>query len=410
MSVQQFLKGARDLYYDGSINIKPGSNYLSKLDLKHLERGLDNISKDLVSISTITTEASNEALVHYTKLLDILENKIEYISDMSDVFNYVNSYFDRRTVRDFVAFNLKELSTDTLYDEYQKGLTLQNVKYLYQCSKTIEGNSITFYNTNNSSHTGLYITSSFLELLDIVQITIRKADGTILEVDITSNESNVTYIKHELLVSSQIIIMFGLKGDPSFTLSQSTLDTIELSLLDRNYKTEGITTLGKSMIESAELLSFIVSASLPSNTYLNIETGLELIDTNGNLIDLINITLPVNSSEVCKRLDRVNWGEVASITSLIINNKRSRTTKKLTQSYLEDLEFKNERYITYIPKNLEENILNKYIRKLGNTSFKVNDKIVKSIILNPCIEMYSFNPSETPTVHYITGVTKNETI
>ena len=410
MGVQQFLKEARDLYYDGSVTIQPGSNYLSKLDLKHLERGLENIAKDLINISTMTTEASNEALVHYNKLLQILENKIEYISDMSDVFNYVNSYFDRRTVRDFVAFNLKELSTDTLYDEYQKGLTLQNVKYLYQCSKTIEGNSITFYNTNNSSHTGLYITSSFLELLDIIQITIRKSDGTILEVDITSNEYNVTYIKHDLLVSSQITIMFGLKGDPSFALSQSTLNTIELSLLDRNYKTEGITTLEKATIESAELLSFIVAASLPSNTYLNIETGLELIDTNGNLIDLINITLPVNNSEVCKRLDRVNWGEVDSVTSLIINNKRSRTTKKLTQSYLENLEFKNERYITYIPKNLEENILNKYVRKLGNTSFKVNDRIVKSIILNPCIEMYSFNPSETPIIQYITGVTKNETI
>lgn len=410
MSVQQFLKGARDLYYDGTVDIKPGSNYLSKLDLKHLERGLDNIAKDLINISTTTSEASNEALVHYTKLLEILESKIDYISDMSDVFNYVNSYFDRRTVRDFVAFNLKDLNTDTLYDEYQKGLTLQNVRYLYQCSKTIEGNSITFYNTNNSSHTGLYMTSPFLSVLDVMQVTIRKADGTILEVGISDNESDTSYIKHELLVSSQITVIFRLKDNPDANLSYDTLNTIELSLLDRNYKTEGVTALEKSTIESAELLSFIVSASLPSNTYLNIETGLELIDTNGNLIDLINITLPVNNSEVCKRLDRVSWGEVQVITSLIVNNKRSKTAKKLTQSYLEGLEFKNERYITYIPKNLEENVLNKYVRKLGNTSFKVNDKIVKSIVLNPSIEMYSFNPSETPLIQYITGVTKNETI
>lgn len=409
MKVQTFLKEARDLYYDGKVTILPGNNYPSKLDLRLLETSLNSIAKDLINISTKTSEASVEALEHYTNLIEILEKKIEYISDMSDVFNYVNSYFDRRTVKDFITFNLKNLNTDSLYDDYQKGLTLQNVKYLYQCSKTLEGNSITFYNTNNSSHTGLYITSSFLDVLNINQITIRKSDGTVVEVDINSNESDVTYIKHDLLVSSQIIITFSLKASPDTVLTTDILNSINLSLVDRNYKTEGISPLVRSTIDSAELFSFIVSASLPVNTYLNIETNLELLDINGNIIDLINITLPVNNSEVCKRLDRINWNEVDTVQSLITNNKRSRM-KKLTRSYLEGLEFKNERYITYIPKNTEENILNKYIRKLGNTSFKVNDKIVKKIVLNPCIEMYSFNTNESPTVKYITGVTKNETI
>lgn len=189
MKVQTFLKEARDLYYDGKVTILPGNNYPSKLDLRLLETSLNSIAKDLINISTKTSEASVEALEHYTSLIEILEEKVEYISDMSDVFNYVNSYFDRRTVKDFVTFNLKNLNTDSLYDDYQKGLTLQNVKYLYQCSKTLEGNSITFYNTNNSSHTGLYITSSFLDVLNINQITIRKSDGTVVEVDINSNKS-----------------------------------------------------------------------------------------------------------------------------------------------------------------------------------------------------------------------------
>ena len=99
MKVQTFLKEARDLYYDGKVTILPGNNYPSKLDLRLLETSLNSIAKDLINISTKTSEASVEALEHYTNLIEILEKKIEYISDMSDVFNYVNSYFDRRTVK-----------------------------------------------------------------------------------------------------------------------------------------------------------------------------------------------------------------------------------------------------------------------------------------------------------------------
>lgn len=408
MALKDFLQEARDLYYDGVININSQTAALSKLDLKLLDKSLLEISKELITISNKTSAATEEALDHYTNLLNILEDKIEYISDMSDVFNYINTYFDRRAVRDFVIFNLRTITNST-YDEYQKGLTLENIKYLYNCTKTIEGNVITFYNTNNSSHSGLYLSSKVLDLLDITQITIRKADGTVLEVDINYNNTDFTYIKHELLVSSQTNITFKLKSNPDEKIDDTILNTINLSLIDKNYQTEAIYVLDRTTIKADDLLSYIVSANIPTNTYLNIESNLELLDINDNVIDSINITLPVNNSEVCKRLDRVNWGEVELVTSLIVNNKRSRV-KKLTREYLENLDFKNERYITYIPKNLDSNILNKYIKKLGNTSFKVNTNVVKNIILNPCIELYSFNPNESPLVSSITGVTKYETI
>lgn len=406
-AINQFLQDFQDMYVDKEVILNEENTNLTGIELKHLEKYLIRLNTDLNALNTLSEKASNEALVHYTKLLDILEDKVNFIGDSADVYNYVNSYFDIRTVRDIHNYNLRSNKSKTcIYDYNQKGLSLKSTNSLYKCSKTIEGSSITFYNTNSSSHSGLQLTSPFLSLLDIKQIIIRRSDGTVLELPVQAIDDNEYYIKHEQLQSSQIIIEFEFYG--STTVLNSYLETIELSLIEYSYVTEGYIPLEVAHLDASDLFTIITDCNLQNNTYANMNLGIELLDINDNILGTMNTTISLNNSVVCKRLDKVNFNEVDSVTALIIKNKR--TKSKLTIEYLESLEFKNEKYILYIPKELQENRVNKYLNKLGQAAFKVNTKLVKKIVFTPTLEMFSFHEKSSPIIKHVTGVTKNETI
>ena len=406
-AINQFLQDFQDMYVDKEVILNKDNTDLTAIELKHLEKYLTRLNGDLKSLNTLSEKASDEALVHYTRLLEILEEKVDFIGDSADVYNYVNSYFDIRTVRDIHNYNLRSnKSKSCIYDYNQKGLSLKSTNSLYKCPKIIEGSSITFYNTNNSSHSGLQLTSPFLSLLDIKQILIRRSDGTVLELPIQSIDDNEYYIKHEQLQSAQIIIDFEFYG--SVTVLNSYLDTIELSLIEYSYVTEGSIPLEVANLDSSDLFTIVVNSKLQNNTYANMNLGIELLDINGNILDTMNTTIALNNTVVCKRLDKINFNEVDSITALIIKNKRSKSN--LTIDYLESLDFKNEKYVLYIPKELQENKVNKYLNKLGQAAFKVNTKIVKKIVFTPTLEMFSFHEKSSPIIKHVTGVTKNETI
>lgn len=406
-SITNFLNDFQDMYVDRQISLSSLNYNLSNIELRFLEKQLKGVVAELTELNTLSLAASDKAVEHYLRLIEILENKIDYISDTADVYSYVNSYFDSRTVKDLHNFNIRSIKTDScIFDSNQKAISLKSISSLYKCSKTIEDNSITFYNTNNSSHTGLHIVSPYLDLLTITQLIIRKADGTVLELEVSVTDDRGYYINHEDLISAQIIIKFETKNGV-LTLPEY-LETVDLNLIDYEYKSEGHVPLETTELRASNLFSLIIDSVIPLNTFANVDVGLELLDVNNNILDSINTTIAINNSLVCKRLDRVNFNEVGKIDSLLINGKK--TKSNLKRDYLESMEFKNSKYLLYYPKDLQENILNKYLVKLGQSSFKVNTKIVKNIRVTPALEMYSFQKGVSPLIKHITGVTKNETI
>lgn len=405
--ISNYLKDFQDMYVDITPNLSGLSTNLTKIELRDLENYLNKLSSVVAELNSLTSETSEELSKHYDDLYRIFDEKLDYIGDMADVYNYINSYFDMKVVRDISIFNLSTKTSDTcIYDQNSKGVTLKSVNSLFKCSKTITDNIITFYNTNTASHSGIHLSSPFLDLLDVTQITIRKADGTVLELEISKTDNKEYYIHHEDLISSQIVIQFTPLSSNQTLLSY--LQTVNLNLIEYSYGIEGYLPLTTTELASSDLFSIVVESTIPSNTYSNINLGLELLDINGNVIDTVDTSIPINSNMICKRLDRINYNEVGSFEYLIIKGKK--TQNKISEDYLKSLEFENEKYVVYIPKDLSENKVNKYLTKLGNNSFRVNTKIVDKLRFTPTIELFSFGSTNSPIIKNIVGVTKNETI
>lgn len=398
----KFLKEFQDIYVNISTDLTTIEEDLSKVELKSLEKYLANVNSQLSETATLTNKASKEALNHYLNILNTLDSKVDYISDSADVLNYVNTYFDIRTVKDMYNFDIASSSSDTcIYNPSTKNISLNNIKTINNCSKTINYNVMTFYNTNNSSHTGLYISSPHLYLLEITQILIRKSDGTVLEVEIPSYTTELI-IEHEELISSQVNITFDININTEY------LSNVLMSLITNKFITEGNLALERSMLKASDLFSIVVDASTPSNTYCNVVLNMELKDINDNsILQLVN-TIPVNGSLVCKRLDNVNYEEVDTISSLVIQGLH--VTTNLSIEYLQSLKNKNDKYLLYIPKDKLSTKANKLLTKLGTFSYKVNNDSVDKILVTPTIELYTFNTNFSPKIRHIAGVINNETI
>lgn len=406
-TISNYLKDFQDMYVDVTPNLSGLSTNLTKLELKDLENYLNKLSDTLAELNNLTSNTSEELDKHYKELYRVFDEKLDYIGDMADVYNYINSYFDMKVVRDISIFNLSTKTSDTcIYDQNSKGVTLKSVNSLFRCSKTITDNIITFYNTNTASHSGIHLSSPFLDLLDVTQITIRKADGTVLELEVSKTDNKEYYIHHEDLVSSQIVIQFTPLSSNQTLLSY--LQTVNLNLIEYSYGVEGYLPLSNTELAASDLLSIVVNSIIPTNTYANVTLGLELLDVNGNVIDTVDTSIPINSNMICKRLDRINYNEVGSFEYLIIKGKK--TKNKISEEYLKSLEFQNEKYVVYIPKDLYENKVNKYLTKLGNNSFRVNTKVVDKLRFSPTIELFSFGLNNSPIIKNVVGVTKNETI
>lgn len=405
--ISKYLEDFQDMYIDVEPNFANIPLNLTKMELKALEVYLTRLSSNLKELNELTSETSEALVKHYEQLFKVFHKKLDYIGDMSDIYNYINSYFDMKSVKDIVSFNLATKTSETcIYDQNLKGVTLKSMNTLFKCSKDISNNVITFYNTNTTSHSGIHLSSPFLDLLDILQITIRKADGTVLELEVTKTDNKEYYIQHEDLVSSQIVIQFTPLSSSETLLTY--LQTVSLNLIEYNYGVEGYLPLNSSEINSSNLFSVVVDYTIPTNTYANISLGIELLDVNDNIVDTVDTSISLNTNIVCKRLDRLNYNEVDTFEYLVMKGKK--TKNKLTEEYLKGLEFQNEKYVTYTPKDLYENKVNKYLTKLGNNSFRVNTKIINKIRFNPTIELFSFSSSSSPIVKSVIGVTKNETI
>lgn len=395
--IKQFLDNFQDYYVKRTVDLTNLGTNLSSVDLRYTELVFDSLKEELEKLNNLSKDATQEALSHYKKLFQILHEKLDYIEETTEVFNYINTTFDRDSIVDLYNFNLRY--NGIAYNSKEKALTLKSISSLFKCPKVVRDTSITFYNTSSCSHSGLYFDSNFLKLLDVTSIVIRRTDGTLLDLDVTQADLE-NYIRHEALVSAQIDIQFG---ESVYDYPQY-LQTIDLHLIDFTYERENHVVLESTELKAGSIFSFITSGITPDDTYVNINVALELLDVNGNEITKIVTTLPVNSPYVCKRLDQVDYKEVESIYKLYIKDKS--TTVGLSKTYLDSLDFKEEYFVIYKTKESIVNQVNKYVTRLGNTSFRLS-KTAAKIRVSPTLELYSFKDRLTPTMNYITGVSKN---
>ena len=403
--VKNFLRNFQDLYVHKKTTIDQFPEVMTNIELQLLDTQLESIKTDLEALDSLTLEASKEVLIEYKKVVEILEEKIEYVADISNMFMYLNSFYDMNNVVDLSNYSLKNIQNNEnlIYDNQQKGLTLRSRANTYQCIKVLNATSITFYNTNLSYHSGISLDSDYLSLLDIKSISVRKVDGTILKLDLNNIDSTTYYLRHEYLTSTQIIIDLNVDINALPLEQRAYYEDLELSLIDYTYVSYGDMVFDNTRYKSSDLFNIIYNCNLPNNTYSNLILNIVGLDINQNVVNTISYTLPLSSPLTCKRLDNINFNEVKEITGIYLNNKFTSTKNVLNKEFLESRTNKNEYFVIY--KSTSNNLNNSY-KLLNSQGLKINNKNINELSISCSIELYSFNENSSPLITMLTGVTK----
>lgn len=407
--INDFIKNFQDMYVVKRTTIENFPSNISSIELKILNSQLDSIEEQLNALSELTNKASKENLDEYLKIKNILESKIDYVSEVSNMFLYLNSFYDMNTVVDLKNYNLKNTAVNDLIvsDNVQKGLTLRNVSNTYNCLQTIvNGRSLVYYNTNLSYHSGITLDSPFLDLLDIKSISVRKVDGTILNLPYSSNINNTQFLKHDYISSTQIIIDLNVDINALPLEIQDYYKGLRISLTDYTYEEKGTIVLEQFDYMSSGLFNIIYNATVPANTFINLDLNITGLDLNGNTVNSFSTTLGIGSPVLCKRLDEIDFNKVQTITSIYINNKQTTSKKLLDKEYLKSLNNKNEVFVTYLPRNDSTELGSSY-RVLNNQGIRIIDKNINKIQIHSTIEMITFNKNSAPLLKMLTGVTKH---
>ena len=410
LAISNFIENFQDMFIIKVNTLKSFPNNLSSIELKIIDDQLEDIVNRLASLSTLSKNASIENLKEYKEIIKILEDKLEYIEDLSDMLLYINSFYDMDNILDIKNYDLKNSvnNSNIIYDREQKGLTLRGIANTFNCAREITtGTIFTYYNTNLSYHSGIVLDSPYIDLLSIKSITIIKTDGTTLRLQSTDLTKSSLYLKHDLLSSTQIIIEFHNNILALPTEQQEYYKSLKVSLIDYKYVNEGNLVLSTEVLNSKRLLNFITKQELPSECYTNLNLDIDLLDINYNKINTINLTVPVGTQHVCKRLDTINFDNVYSIIGIHINNKYKENIRdKISKEYLISLENKNEIYVVYVSNIKEEDVLNNYVKILNNQGFVFKNKNIRNIRVFINLEMFSFNTNLSPVLKMLTGITK----
>lgn len=411
-SVYNFVQNFQDMFIIKVNTLTSFPNNLSNLELNLINQQLEDISSKLQELSTLTRLGSEENLKEYKQIIEVLNTKLEYIEDLSDMLLYINSFYDMNNVLDIQTYNLRESvgNTNIIYDEEQKGLTLRSVSNNFSCPKEIvDGQIFVYYNTNLSYHSGIILHSEYLDVLSIKNILLIKGDGTTLRLPFTNFSKNSLYIKHDYLTSTQISVEFNVNILALPPEEQEYYKSLKLSLMDYEYLSEGYLNLQPLTYNADRTFNFINNISLPANTFLNLSLDIDLLDVNENKINTVSPLISLGSQTACKRLNNINFNTVENILGIYINNHYKENKKdKITKEYLESLENKNEIYVIYKAKIEEKDKLNNYYTVLNNQGIVFKNRNIKNIKVYPKLEFFSFNNNLSPTLKILIGITKYE--
>lgn len=410
--IENFIENFQDMYIVKNTTINSFPDNITGIELKLIDQQLESLREQLESLSELCRLATEESAQELIKTVEILEAKIDYVTEVSNVLMYINSFYDMSNVVDIKNYDLKQSNTNGLliYDNDQKGLTLRNVSSNFQCSRAeISGSTAVFYNTNLSYHSGISLESPYLGMIDIKSIVIRKSDGTVVNISIPELTDGTHYIKHDFLSSTQISVEFAQDITTLPLPFQQYYKSLTLSLIDYKYMSEGSLVLTPTDYESSAMFNLITDYDLPNNCYINNVIDLDLLDVNDNKITNLTVTVPIGLPTVCNRLDMINFSVVEDISGIYINNTfKTNSNGNMNEDYLKSLPNRNEIYVIFTPKRSIADQANKFIKLLNNQGFIVNRKNVKKLRISMCIEMFSFNEGSSPLLKTLVGVTKNE--
>ena len=415
-SIATFLNDFQDNYVNQNTTINYLDANISKQELDLIYIELQTLAKLLDTLSDLSCIASVDALLRYNALVEALENKVGYISDTADVLLKINTFYNNNNqIVDLYNYNLRDIVKNgtIIYDDLVQGLTLSSKSNLYLCPRAdtpIEDTTgidlpiITFYNSNLCYHSGFKISSPFLELLEIQSVTVKKTDGTSINVLIPPIQNNELYFHHEILTSNMISFQFNSVSSDR----EEILDSLKLTLVEYEYKTYGSLQFEPRQYSVSDLFSILGGYTLPANTYANILIEAELLDINSVSTYKETLTLPVNNSIVCKRLDMINDNEIGTLVGMYVQDQFS--TENLTIDYVKGLTGKNEKYVTYVPKSTEANIMNDILLSINDNTLIVQNKHSKFLKVKLGLEMFTFIKYGSPIITSLTGISKNETI
>ena len=407
--VNSFITDFQDMFVVKTNTIKDFPNNLSSIELMLIEEQIGMITEKLKALSDLSLKASKESLEEYKLMIKTLEDKLDYIENLSDILLYVNSFYDMNNVLTLKNYDLKNLAKDNvIYNNNIKGLCLRNISNSFDCPKELnDGTSFTYFNTNLNYHSGIVIESPFLDVLSVKGILVLKTDGTTIRLPVSDFNKNSYYIEHDFLSSTQIILEFNNNVFALNPEEQEYYKTLRVSLVDYEYVPSGSIVLPKEKYEIKKLLNFINTVSLPSDCFINMSLTLDLLDINNNTMSTLNLTLPLGRQEVCKRLDFIDFNEVKEVLGIYLNNKFKNNKKKdLTQEYLESLNDKSEIYIVYSTKHKEIDTLNKHLTLLNNQGIVFHNKNIKNSEAYITLDFLTFNKNLSPTLKMLLGVSK----
>lgn len=407
--VKDFVQNFQDMYVVKRTTIEDFPKNISGIELKLLDMQLKDITNKLSVLTELSNQASIESLEEYEKVKSILEDKINYVSEVSNMFLYLNSFYDMDSVIDLFNQDLKSIPSNSLiaFDNTQNALTLRSVSNNYKCVQTVSsGTSLVYYNTNLAYHSGITLDSKYLDILDIKSISVRKVDGTILNLPYSSDTINTQYLKHDYLSSTQIIIDLNVDLNVLPIEVQDYYKALEVTLIDYTYEEKGDTSLDNYTYISGGLYNIIYNATLPANSFINLSLDIIGLDINGNKLNSFSTILGIGSQLLCKRLDEINFNKVETITGIYINNKFSSNKKLIDKNYLQNLSNKNEVYVVYIQTNDSDKLGSSY-KVLNNQGIRITNPNIISLQVSSNIEMITFNKNTAPTLKMLTGVTKN---
>ena len=405
-NIKNFVTDFQDMYVMKKTTIKDFPAELSQIEVNILDKQITELNRLLSNLTNLTYRASKENYEEYLQLVDKVDEKINYISNLTDMVLYLNTFYDMSNVIDVINYDLMNSvnSSSLVYDRDLKGVTLRGNASNYQCShSTIEGTSVTFYNTNSSYHSGISLESPYLDVLKIKSIYVRKADGTTLNLPVPSLENQVVYVKHDFITSTQIVIEFEENVSNLPQELREYYKSLKITLIDYEYQASGSLTLTPNTYNRADILSFIIQYELPSKCYINMDVDFFLRDVNKNLIDVIHTTLPIGLPKVCKPLDQIDFNQIDSLEGVYIGKEYS---SDVDLDVLLKSPNHNEIYIVYYPKINSVELLNKNIKLLNNQGIAIVNKNIRFIDVQCTINMYSFSKNSSPILKMIAGTTK----
>lgn len=408
-AINNFIQNFQDMFILKVNTLRDFPNNLSSIELDIIDQQLSDIGRRLEDLVVLSKEGSKDNLKDYQEVVKVLEDKLEYIEDLSDMLLYLNSFYDMNNILDIVNYDLRNLSSSDslIFDNEQKGLTLFGTSSNFECNREItNGSTFTYYNSNLSYHSGIILHSDFLENLQIKNISLIRGDGLTLKLPINNIYRTSYYIKHDYLSSTRIIIEFNININALPLEEQEYYKSLKVMLVDYNFEGEGSVILPPKEYKVNRSFTHITNQTVPNHTYINLCLDIDLLDINNNKIRSFYTEIGLGSHRVCNRLNNLNFNNVKEILGIYINNKYKENLKnKITKEYLESLDNKNEVYVVYLFKEVEEN---NYYVNLNNQGLVFKNKSIKNIRVTSKVDFFSFNSRLSPILKILTGISKDE--